>query len=98
MRESLREADLIFRLGGDEFVLVFPDCGTGQAEAVWSRVRERLDAFNRSETASYRLDLGHGLAELDTAGRESVEHLISLADAAMYEDKKKRAHGVRPGQ
>jgi diguanylate cyclase (GGDEF)-like protein/PAS domain S-box-containing protein len=98
MRESLREADLIFRLGGDEFVLVFPDCGTGQAEAVWSRVRERLDAFNRSEAASYRLDLSHGIAELDAAGRESVEHLISLADAAMYEDKKRRARGARPGQ
>jgi diguanylate cyclase (GGDEF)-like protein/PAS domain S-box-containing protein len=73
---QLRGADSIIRFGGEEFLVVFPDCGIEQAAEVLERLRA---ATPGDQTCSA------GLARWDFI--ETVESLLSRADAALYEAK-----------
>jgi diguanylate cyclase (GGDEF)-like protein/PAS domain S-box-containing protein len=73
---QLRGADSIVRFGGEEFLVVFPDCGVEEAAGVLERLRA---ATAGDQTCSA------GLACWDFT--ETVESLLSRADAALYEAK-----------
>jgi diguanylate cyclase (GGDEF)-like protein/PAS domain S-box-containing protein len=73
---QLRAADSIVRFGGEEFVVVLPDCPLGEG----AETLERLRAATPSEQTC-----SAGLARWDAI--ETVESLLSRADAALYEAK-----------
>jgi len=90
-RQELRSSDTLGRWGGEEFLLVLPDTPLGTAIAVIQRMRSatadiELPISARGLTVSFSA----GLATR-TKSVQSLNEIISCADAALYETK----HGGR---
>ena len=80
---SLRENDIVSRWGGEEFALFMPELDSRRGAAAMERIRKRLGeshlAGHPHFTASF------GVADSESA--DTLEEIIQVADAAMYESK-----------
>jgi diguanylate cyclase (GGDEF)-like protein len=85
LRSTTRASDVIGRLGGDEFALLLFDCTLAGAEPILAALEERFAAELSAISPGMRLGLSAGAADLQP-GR-SLEDLVELADAKMYERK-----------
>jgi diguanylate cyclase (GGDEF)-like protein len=83
----VRSIDTVARLGGEEFAVLLPDTGPDTALLVAERLRSAL--ARTPEAAAGRIEAGYtvsiGVATLDAG--ESIEALLSRADAALYAAK-----------
>lgn len=85
LKETFRDSDILARLGGDEFVvlaILLPQ----DVPSVTARLRQRLDELNSLSSHAYRLQTSIG-AVLH-APHETLEALLTRADAAMYLEKR----------
>ncbi len=73
---QLREVDLLARWGGEEFAVALPHCTADEAAAILQRLRGEV---SHGQTCS----VGHATWD----GRETPEHLLARADAALYDAK-----------
>ncbi len=80
-----------YRIGGDEFVVfilgeqIAERCG----QAI-NRLQEELDAYNSEQNRSYDLSIASGYAVYDeSCAEKTLAELFEIADARMYENKKK---------
>ena len=80
LADGLREQDLIARHGGDEFLILLPDTTMDQARPIAERLRE-LVAIGSGLQTGEGVTLSCGLAQMH--GGESIDELISRADAAL---------------
>ena len=87
---SLRQGDLAARLGGDEFAVILPDVGDRHG------VASKCAALGLAIAAPFHFEgtdlslsasIGHALSPEDGA---EMEHLLELADQAMYRVKQAR--------
>ena len=86
-----RESDVVGRVGGDEFaVFALLDDHDG-AHAVSSRLQAEIEKFNAQLVPSMRIAMSVGIEELPHNSDVSLEVLLSRADRAMYEKKRRRA-------
>ena len=89
LRNSVRENDRVYRFGGEEFVLVFLDIGPEGARSLAERVRNAvastpLTGDNLEPVGPVTISIGlAALPDHDT----NFNHLIELADKAMYQAK-----------
>ena len=79
----LRSGDLLARYGGDEFAALLPDCSLHDATLVAERLRS---------SASDGPSCSVGIALWD--GRESGNELLTRADRALYEAKRRGRNRV----
>jgi diguanylate cyclase (GGDEF)-like protein len=85
LKETFRDSDVLARLGGDEFVvlaILLPQ----DIPSVRNRLRQRLDELNARPGRPYQLQTSIG-AVLH-APHETLEALLTRADAAMYLEKR----------
>ena len=86
-----RESDVVGRVGGDEFaVFALLDEHDG-ATAVHTRLQAEIDKFNGQAVPSMRVSMSIGIEELHPALDVPLDVLLSRADRAMYEKKRRRA-------
>jgi diguanylate cyclase (GGDEF)-like protein len=90
-RKVFRSSDIVARLGGDEFVVFAVGVDAVVAVELRARISREVDAFNALASRPYRLSVSVGVALYDPAAPRTLEALVSAADAAMYEQKKRRA-------
>jgi diguanylate cyclase (GGDEF)-like protein/PAS domain S-box-containing protein len=90
LSSALREADVIGRLGGDEFVVFALDFTIEHVDRLRRRLRELSDKRVLEGARAFRLSMSVGAAFVDAAQPASLEELLELADASMYEQKKAR--------
>ncbi len=90
-RKVFRTSDVVARLGGDEFVLFAVGVDAAASVELHARVLREVEAFNALASRAYRLSVSIGAALHDPAEPRSLDALISVADAAMYSHKKRRA-------
>jgi len=86
MRDALRAEDTCGRWGGDEFVVVL-EVGTPDIVPI---ITTRLDAALRDAIATKGgpVHVGVSLGVAIARSEETVEHLVALADDAMYRAKR----------
>ncbi|MCX5812697.1 MAG: PAS domain S-box protein [Proteobacteria bacterium] len=96
LKETFREADVVGRIGGDEFA-VFA-VGTSMAGTVLlvKRLQRHIDDYNIQAGKPYKLSLSIGVACYNPENPQSIDELISTADALMYKEKKEK-HLQRTG-
>jgi diguanylate cyclase (GGDEF)-like protein len=86
LKDVSRGHDAVARLGGDEFAVLAVGCGHADAEALAHRLRAALDEAG--------IPASVGFAGRHPAG--GLPHAWRRADAAMYDDKRRRAGLVHP--
>jgi len=89
IEKTFRNSDVIARLAGDEFAVLALEAACENREVILRRLEENLSNSSIEETR-YRLSLSVGMARFDPKRPVSLGKLISTADEAMYEHKKKR--------
>ncbi|MCD4687908.1 MAG: diguanylate cyclase [Desulfuromonadaceae bacterium] len=91
LRQSVREADILFRYGGDEFTGFLAETGTEGAAIVAERIRRNIEQhiFFAESDHPTRLTatVGYATFPIDSADHQGI---IDLADRAMYVGKKVR--------
>lgn len=85
LQSSVRGGDLCARLGGEEFCLLLMHADTPAAMAFDQRLRALVTEATANELR-FALDFSTGHAQYDPEG-ESLQSLMSRADAAMYRAK-----------
>lgn len=89
----LRSSDLLGRYGGDELLAVLPDTGEGPARIVAEDLRRAVASAvvttGRGEGVSVTVSVGGTVVEdLDGGRAPGTDHLLTAADAALYQAKR----------
>jgi two-component system cell cycle response regulator len=95
------ERDWVARLGGDEFAIVLPDTAAAEACAVANRLCERIrsEAF-ADQSGEISITASFGVCALDQvcgSGSDLAERMVSAADAALYQSKRRGRDCVTAG-
>ncbi|HTU64007.1 MAG TPA: sensor domain-containing diguanylate cyclase, partial [Polyangiales bacterium] len=88
LKRTFRASDIVARLGGDEFVVLAIDANAERADAARQRTRAAVDAWNARGAAPFQLSLSLGTAQHEPG--ETIEDLLTRADAEMYQQKRAR--------
>jgi diguanylate cyclase (GGDEF)-like protein len=83
---ALRADDVCCRIGGDEFLLILPGSGADECRDFLKRVRREW--FHESRAPEHAVSMSLGAASYPADGA-TVEALCAVADASMYEDKRR---------
>jgi diguanylate cyclase (GGDEF)-like protein len=86
--DVFRDSDVIGRVGGDEFAVLLTGASGENVSTALSRLKEWLVTASRVEKRSYEVQFSTGQIEFDPEKHESIEALLTLADSAMYQNKK----------
>ncbi len=89
LRDCLRQGDMIGRYGGEEFLIVLPGARVAHALDIAERCRHAIGALViDTNGSSLPLTASVGLACRARSDIQNSDHVIHLADEAMYEAKK----------
>ncbi len=84
-RASLRDSDILFRYGGEEFVAVLPAATEEDLCLSGERLRKAIeDATISADDKTVRVTVCIGGVAFPEQPAENVDHLIQLADEALY--------------
>ncbi len=82
--KSFRKVDIFARIGGEEFAALLPETGMEQAWMAAERLRRTVSrTVLRTKSGDLRLTLSLGVAAV-TDETKDFEHLLRMADAALY--------------
>jgi diguanylate cyclase (GGDEF)-like protein len=81
----VRSIDTVARLGGEEFAVLLPDTGADTALLVAERLRRELECSLDASGVAVGYTVSIGAATL--LGGESIDAMLSRADAALYAAK-----------
>ena len=91
IKATFRASDIVSRLGGDEFAVLLTEIVEPEIEyRIMNLIKYKLQVFNETSGRAYNLSVSLGISYYNPESPESIDDLISLADAEMYKDK--RAH------
>ena len=99
LRDHFRRTDLVARFGGEEFVVLLPATLLSSAATCVERIRRHLEVHLLVDRVG-PITASFGVAML--ADGEDSEHLLRLADQALYRSKKegrnRTTQSIAPGQ
>lgn len=79
----------VCRYGGDEFLIAGCDCQQDEIMALKAQIHKKLEEKNRLENYPYVLSVSMGTSSGICTDSDDIEHLLRMADEAMYDEKKK---------
>ncbi|MFH2122552.1 MAG: diguanylate cyclase [Pseudomonadota bacterium] len=89
LRIAIRDADIVGRMGGDEFAILLTSASSRDSEVILlNRLEQELAESNKGRPPEQRIAISFGIAH--DMGNNSLEELLTQADARMYEVKRKR--------
>ncbi len=105
VQKQLRKTDLLVRFGGEEFVVLMPRCNEDQAAQIAERIRATIESLAVPVALNTRLTITVSLgtstwkpeknARLSEQKRIQLgDHLLKLADQAMYGAKQRGRNRV----
>jgi len=88
LRSCVRDTDTVARYGGDEFVVLLVETNSEEAMVVAERMRKAIESEHlvQSMELDIRLTISIGIAAFPEHAT-SKQHLLNLADQAMYRGK-----------
>jgi diguanylate cyclase (GGDEF)-like protein len=94
--KALRPMDLAARYGGEEFVLMLPNTDLAGTCEVAERTCNAIAALNEAHAASEQgiLTISIGVTAFVPTPDASVEQYLEIADAALYEAKRRGRNQV----
>ncbi|WP_353932556.1 sensor domain-containing diguanylate cyclase [Okeanomitos corallinicola TIOX110] len=87
MKQTFRQSDTLGRLGGDEFVVLLQG-DNPSLEVIIERFKYSIDEYNRSSNQSFEVSMSIGVVNYDYNQPVSLDHLITIADELMYQQKR----------
>lgn len=90
LKETFRNSDVIGRIGGDEFVIIPIGTAGDNINVITTRLQRNIDTQNGKVNRNYKLSLSVGVAFYDPEHPETIDELLTRADALMYEMKGNR--------
>ena len=90
LRACFRQSDILARVGGDEFCVLMTDAAQDSAQQVRKRLQERSDFVNALSSWRFRLSLSVGIADVPVVHQPSLDELLRIADAQMYQEKRNK--------
>jgi len=90
LRACFRQSDILARLGGDEFCVLMTDAAHDSDQQVRKRLQQRVDFINALSSWRFRLSLSVGIADVPVVHQPSLDELLRIADAHMYEEKRQK--------
>ncbi|WP_234300972.1 sensor domain-containing diguanylate cyclase [Sphaerospermopsis aphanizomenoides] len=85
--KTFRQSDTLGRLGGDEFVVLLQG-NDPSLEVMIGRLQSAIDKFNRCSKQPFQVSMSIGVVNYDHNQPVSLDHLITLADELMYQQKR----------
>ena len=86
---EVRRHDVIARYGGEEFAFLLAETNQEQARIMAERCRERIEAAQLLvKRTVVRVTASAGIAAYPHEGVQRIEHLIDMADGALYRAKR----------
>lgn len=89
LTDTFRESDVIGRLGGDEFVVLMIDATESDLVNMQARLQSNVDVHNL-QASGHTLSFSLGVIRVEAESTDTMEALLSQADAAMYKHKQSR--------
>jgi diguanylate cyclase (GGDEF)-like protein len=89
LEKTFRDSDIVARLGGDEFAVLAPEATCQNQEIILRRLQKKLKDLN-TDGPNYELSISVGVARFDPRRSASVGELMEEADAAMYQEKRRK--------
>ena len=86
LEQSVRKEDVVLRYGGDEFMMVFFDISKEDLENKLAHLKLAVQEIALDNHPDVKITMSFGAA----FGTELVNNMITSADKALYESKKKR--------
>ena len=91
LRSAFRESDVIGRLGGDEYAIVAPGLKESKVSRILKWIEDECNKWNSESGEEFKLSISIGVAAFEPAkGPYQIETLLKTADAALYEEKKRK--------
>ncbi|MHC4261360.1 MAG: diguanylate cyclase [Planctomycetota bacterium] len=98
IRKALRRQDLAARFGGEEFLIICPNVDEVRAAQIAERVRTAVEeSLIQSGEFDSAVTVSMGVATR-WAGVSDVDHLLRIADEAVYVAKRSGRNQVRVGE
>jgi diguanylate cyclase (GGDEF)-like protein len=90
LRASVRDTDVVARLGGDEFTMLALDTQGDCASTIRTRIQERLDALNRTQSLPMPVGVSVGHVVVTPHDARSLAELLQAADDDLAHCKRAR--------
>lgn len=88
LESLIRKSDHAARYGGEEFVVVLPETSGEEAEDLAKRTCKKISEYTfEVDHKTFKITVSIGIASYPVHA-ENLQHLIEVADAAMYAAKK----------
>ncbi|MFA9445796.1 PAS domain S-box protein [Egicoccus sp. AB-alg6-2] len=91
LRATIRQGDVAARIGGDEFVVVGEASDRAMALQLGQRLADAIAGEARIDAGRVELAASVGVAFAPSDDETTADDLVSRADAAMYEAKRRRS-------
>lgn len=88
LTDNIRVSDMVARIGGDEFAILLDNIEPSQVEQKTNSLRTLIQCADIVH-GQQRLNLSASIGHCFVGPEDSVEDLMSRADAAMYREKRK---------
>ena len=90
IRNTFRDSDIPARMGGDEFSVLAIEANEAQAVSLMKRLQSNVVEANAESGRAFLLALSAGYVVFHPESPRPLAELITLADEAMYADKRRR--------
>ena len=93
LEKTFRSLDVLARLGGDEFAVVAVDVDPAFAENLRARMDKLVAGYNERSGEPFTLAISMGAVAFSGDQARSLETLLALADARLYDEKRRKQPG-----
>ncbi|ODN66939.1 EAL domain-containing protein [Methylophaga muralis] len=92
LNTTFRDSDLIGRIGADEFVVLMVNQKDTDQTTILQRLSNKVDIYNASTHADIHLHYSFGITTTKSLSDYDLQQLYTLADEAMYRNKRNGQH------